>query len=97
MKKDIQDYINNAPRRIRVDLYTPEEILIREAMLAVEKLGADPLLTDCVMKLSDAKEKLSDYVDKLQLEDKVETLSECCGVKFNQDIKICPDCKEHCE
>lgn len=24
-------------------------------------------------------------------------LSNCCGVKFNTDIMICPSCKEHCD
>lgn len=23
-------------------------------------------------------------------------LSSCCGAKFDDDIRICPDCKEHC-
>ena len=55
---------NEIPRRNRLDLNTPEELKIYEAVQAVESLGADPLLTDCVVLLSEAKRKLSDYVDK---------------------------------
>jgi adenine C2-methylase RlmN of 23S rRNA A2503 and tRNA A37 len=26
---------------------------------------------------------------------KCSTLSPCCGVEFDEDIRICPECKEH--
>lgn len=55
------------PRRIRVDLYTPAETAIRNAMLAVEDAGAHPLLTDAVILLGQAKDKVADFVE---LEDK---------------------------
>lgn len=54
---------NGFPRRNRVDLYTPAETAIREAMLAVENAGAHPLLTDAVVLLSQAKEKVADFVE----------------------------------
>ena len=34
----------------------------------VEDLGADVLLTDAVILLSQAQEKVADYVDKLSME-----------------------------
>lgn len=54
---------NGVPRRCRIDLYTPAEHAIREAMLAVEAAGAHPLLTDAVVLLAQAKAKVADYVE----------------------------------
>jgi hypothetical protein len=54
---------NTIPRRIRVDLNTQSELAIRNAILEVENLGADPKLTDAVVLLSKAKELVSDYMD----------------------------------
>jgi len=55
---------NQVPRRIRLDLNTPAELAIYNAMQEVEKVGADVRLTDCVIMLSKAKDLLSDYVDE---------------------------------
>lgn len=54
---------NGFPRRCRVDLLTDAELAIREAMLAVEEAGAHPLLTDAVVLLGEAKDKVADWVD----------------------------------
>ena len=54
---------NTIPRRIRLDLNTPAELAIHNAMQEVEKVGADPKLTEAVILLSKAKELVSDYVD----------------------------------
>lgn len=54
---------NGFPRRIRLDLYAPAEMAIREAVVEVEKAGAHPLLTDAVLLLGQAREKVADYVD----------------------------------
>jgi len=43
---------------------TPEERTISDAIRKVENLGADPLLTDCVVLLDEAREKLSQWVDE---------------------------------
>lgn len=51
-------------RRIRIDLMTPAELAIRNAMIAVEEVGADPLLTDAVILLQQARDKVADYVDR---------------------------------
>ena len=70
-KKQIE-YINNfnrnimenqVPRRIRLDLNTPAELAIYEAMGEVEKLPADTRLTEAVILLEQAKNKVADYVD----------------------------------
>lgn len=61
--------MNETPRRIQVDLMTPAELAIREAMRIVEDAGADPLLTDAVVLLGQAKEKVADFVDKTDTPD----------------------------
>jgi hypothetical protein len=40
------------------------ELKIREAILAVERMGCDTRLTDAVVLLSQAKDKVSDVVDE---------------------------------
>lgn len=55
--------MNTIPRRIRLDLLTPAEKAIYDAVQEVEKVGADPLLTDAVVLLQQARDKVADYVD----------------------------------
>ena len=52
------------PRRARLDLHTPAEMAIRTAVLEVEAVGAHPLLTDAVILLSQAREKVADYEEQ---------------------------------
>lgn len=51
------------PRRGRIDQYSSGERAIREALLAVEEMGADPRLTDAVCLLGAAQESVADFVD----------------------------------
>ena len=55
---------NGFPRRNRVDLNTTAELAIRDAIRVVEEAGCDPLLTDAVMLLDSAREKVADFVDR---------------------------------
>lgn len=55
---------NGFARRIRVDLWTPAEKAIAAAVEEVEKAGADPLLTDAVILLAQARDKVADFVEK---------------------------------
>jgi len=57
---------NNIPRRAMLDKMTQEELLIRDAVNAVENLGADVRLTNCVIKLGEAKNHLSDFIDGVE-------------------------------
>lgn len=51
------------PRRIRQDLWIKQEKLIFNAMQEVEKMPADTRLTDAVILLSQAQEKVADFID----------------------------------
>jgi hypothetical protein len=51
------------PRRNRLDLNTPAELAIREAMMAVESCGAHVLLTEAVTLLGKAKDLVADFVE----------------------------------
>lgn len=51
------------PRRICVDKMTPAELAIRAAIQAVEALPPDTRLTDAVVLLDQAKDKVADFVD----------------------------------
>lgn len=51
------------PRRNRMDLWTPAEKAIQNAVDEVEKMAADVRLTDAVILLSKAREKVADFVD----------------------------------
>ena len=61
--KESENTINEIPRRIRLDLNTPAELAIYNAMQEVEKAGADVRLTDAVILLDKARNKVSDFVD----------------------------------
>jgi len=51
------------PRRVYQDLYVPAETAILKAMQEVEKMPADVRLTEAVILLGKAKDKVADYVD----------------------------------
>jgi hypothetical protein len=55
------------PRRNRLDLNTPAERAIYDAMQEVEKIGADTRLTEAVILLSKAKELVADFIDAKML------------------------------
>jgi hypothetical protein len=54
---------NEFPRRSRLDLMTPAEKAIYEAINEVERIGADVKLTNAVIKLQEAKELVADFID----------------------------------
>jgi len=49
-------------RRSRVDLYSPAETAIRNAIIEVEKVGAHPQLTDVVVELDRCQQKLQNFL-----------------------------------
>ena len=54
---------NKIPRRARTENMTPEELAMLGLSWQIEELGAHPLLTDVVVLLGSAREKLGDWVD----------------------------------
>ena len=52
------------PRRCYVQKMVPAELAIRDAMEAVELMGCDVRLTDAIILLEEAKNKVSDVVDE---------------------------------
>jgi hypothetical protein len=57
------------PRRCRLDLLTPAERAIVDAVCAVEALPADTRLTDAVVLLQSARDKVADFVDGVPRDD----------------------------
>lgn len=60
------------PRRNRLDLNTPAELAIHEAIQKVEMVGCHERLTKVIVLLGKAKTHLSDYVDDEIARKKVE-------------------------
>lgn len=56
--------VDGVPRRIRLDLNTPAELAIRNAMHEVEKAGADLKLTEAIVLLDKARALVADYVEQ---------------------------------
>jgi hypothetical protein len=55
---------NKISRRSCLYLLTPAEKSVYDAVQAVEAVGADVRLTDAVVLLQQAREKLADYFDE---------------------------------
>jgi len=55
--------VSDPLRRADINRMTPAELKIHEAIVEVEKLGADERLTDAVVSLSDAQKKVSEFID----------------------------------
>jgi hypothetical protein len=51
------------PTRIDVRYHSAAEVAITDAMKKVEDMGADSALTDAVMLLLKAKDRVADYVE----------------------------------
>jgi hypothetical protein len=60
--------IYQLPRRVNIALMFPAELAIREAMIKVEEIGCDTQLTDAVIFLSQAQNKVADYFDQKERE-----------------------------
>jgi hypothetical protein len=59
-----RETVNEPPRRIRMDQWTPAESAIDAAVQAVEREGCDVRLTDAINLLHAARAKVADYVDE---------------------------------
>lgn len=54
------------PRRIQIELLTPEELAIQKAIHAVESLPADTRLSEATVLLCLAQSHVADYVDGIE-------------------------------
>lgn len=59
---------NGVLRRARIDLFTPAEKAIHDAIEAVEVAGTHPLLTQAVIQLGYAQAAVADFVEMGMLE-----------------------------
>jgi len=65
------EWLTKIPRRSRLDKHTPAELAVRHAIWAVERARGSPNLTDVVVTLLAAFEKLANETDKPEGEAKV--------------------------
>lgn len=56
-------WIDGVQRRARVDLATPAELAIRQALAAVESAGASQALTSATLALQQALDMVADHVE----------------------------------
>lgn len=54
------------PRRINLTLLVPAELAIQKAVDEVENMPADEKLTEAVILLGQARDKVADFVDGLK-------------------------------
>ena len=56
--------VEGIPRRYDLGRMTPTELAIRDSMLVIESMGAHQLLTEAVVCLTQARERVADYIDE---------------------------------
>lgn len=87
---------NEIPRRNRIDLYSPAELAIRNAVLEIEKLQADVRLTNACDKLHEAKELVADFIDSNTVIDTLKPVSGFNVVSVWEDLDcVDPEPDEH--
>lgn len=59
-----KEFLNDLTRRFDLDKCTPSELAIYNAVIEVEKIGADVRLTNAVILLLQARNLVADYVDE---------------------------------
>lgn len=59
----VRSHSEAIPRRVRIDLMSSGELAIHRAVAVVEEMGADVRLTDAVILLAQARERVADFVD----------------------------------
>jgi len=93
------EIIDGFPRRNRLDLNTPAELAIYNAMGEVEKCGASVMLTKAVTLLQEAKDALADHIeqDKEQVLTNVNNHSYCTCIDPDREAgySYCMKCHKH--
>lgn len=78
------------PRRCYVDQWTPAERAIQAAVAVVESMGADVRLSWAVSLLSDARRKVADFVDGVQVaieDDEPSSVPEGTGATWQPPLR----------
>lgn len=75
------------PRRNQLHKCTPAELAIFNAIEEVEKVGANVMLTNAIMKLQEAKEFVSDVVDGIDYSQTKDQSSKVCSSGEDKDLK----------
>lgn len=83
--------MTNIPRRIDIQRQVYAERAIGDAMYAVELMGCDVLLTEAVVLLSQARNKVADFVDRPKPKPTIEELETILNSEDDRSIAINPD------
>lgn len=86
--------MSDIPRRNRIDQMTPAELAIRDAMSAVEAAGADVRLTDAVVLLGQAQNKVADFVDGVMPDEQIKTTAAELAATFRNPLPVCATAEE---
>jgi len=62
--------VTEIPRRCYINKMSPAELAIHDAKRVVEEAGCDVLLTEAIILLSEAQEKVADYFDLMSVQPK---------------------------
>lgn len=83
---------NDIPRRDRSDLNCDAETMIRSVIMAVERLGADPILTDAIVLLGQARNMVADFVERCDVCDGARRIKSRNPEKDKAFMVACPAC-----
>ncbi len=57
------EMVHGMPRRCRLECLTPIEKALQNITIQIEQEGAHPLLTDAVVLIEQARDKMADFVE----------------------------------
>lgn len=87
--------MNDIPRRNRLDRMVPAELAIRAAIQAVEDMPADFRLTDAVIRLGRAQERVADFVDGVNTTADIDEPCQVCGKPQANGVWVCDLCLDY--
>jgi len=83
---------NGVLRRNCIYLFSPGEMIIHNAINEIEHMGADPLLTEVVTLLIQARNKLADFVERCDTCDGKRRVKSPSPDRDKAFEVSCPDC-----
>jgi hypothetical protein len=81
-------------RRNCIYLFSSEEMIIHNAIAAIEHMGADPILTEVSTLLIQARDKLADFVERCDTCDGKRRVKSSNPDRDKAFEVSCPDCTE---